>query len=382
MTTFGHHRSLAAVIALIGSLVTMPPPADGSVEFTEHFLELEPGSKFRLTFDVNRDNIPDAEATGPLRGRLDADLRLSDTGPSPILEAFRLRRITLRPDSRLDIVGTGNAAGFRASLVNASLHLGDGLGRTGTAAVVTSAATPGSFSWIQPNDNALASRGSLRARGAGGELDELLDLSQADLPSVPLAGSWQSANLGTSQRLTLRYTSNQKLRAIVPITVFIDVTIDATQPLIEPPAPVTYDSWTASAGVVGNAAAPDADQDGDGRPNLVEYGDATNPVSADTALALSCEFREGRPTFLFQRHENRTDLEYILEASDNLIDWKPIAAAVPGADAGGTAGSQVVEESLTSPGVWLVAVQDPAWRPDGPQRFARLVYSRRSPPSP
>lgn len=360
---------------LIAAVAAGLQPGLASVDFTEHYLDLSPASRFTLRFDVNSDNRIDAEVTGALQGRVDADLKLSDTGPAAVLEAFRLRRITLKPDADLSVVGTGAAAGFRARLVNASMHLGDGLGRTGTDASVTSSLTAGVFSWSQLNDNWLAARGSLRTRGAGGQLDELLDLSQAEATPVRLFGTWELLDLGTRSRLFLRYSGREKVRSIVPITVDMELIIDASRPLAAPPPPTTIAGWSAAAGLAGAAAAPGADPDGDGRVNLVEYGEATDPTRADaTPAPLLAEARDGQPVFVFVRHENRTDLEYRLETSADMRIWKPVAAAGPGADAGGIGGGVVVEETLNAPGVWRLVVRDPACFAGGPERFARLVF--------
>jgi hypothetical protein len=378
MSALGPGPTITRIGACLAVAAALAAPAAASVAFTQQYLDLEAGSRFRVSFDVNGDNRVDAEASGPLSGRLDAEVRLSDTGPAPILQAFRLRRLTVKPPPQLELIGTGAAAGFHARLVRTSLHLGDGLGRTGTDAVVNTSSTPNTFGWSQPNDNVLAARGSLRTRGPGGELDELLDLSEADLLPVPLSGTWQALDLGTRSRVSLRYTGNHRLGTFLPITIFIDISIEASQPLVPPPAPTTYANWAAASGLSGPQADAGADPDHDHRPNLAEYADATNPSAAEpVSPSLGVEMRDQRPTFVFVRHDNRTDLVYRLEVSDDLAVWKPLAVAVPDADAGGVAGGQVVEESLLAPGVWKLAAQDPEWRLPGPRRFARLVYEQR-----
>jgi hypothetical protein len=76
------------------------------------------------------------------------------------------------------------------------------------------------------------------------------------------------------------------------------------------------------------------DQDHDGRVNLVEYGFSLNPTQADgpetNSVLPRARMRDGHLTVEFQKLIAATDLEYIVEVSDDLVNWR--------------AGSQYVEE--------------------------------------
>jgi hypothetical protein len=73
-------------------------------------------------------------------------------------------------------------------------------------------------------------------------------------------------------------------------------------------------------------AANDADPDGDGWPNLGEYLLGGNPLNSDSAPGPLLSFVEvGDETFLsmqFSRLASAVDVDYILEVSNDLIEWE------------------------------------------------------------
>jgi hypothetical protein len=72
-------------------------------------------------------------------------------------------------------------------------------------------------------------------------------------------------------------------------------------------------------------SGPEADPDGDGRPNLAEYAFGTNPRAAD-AEAIQFTWVEGRTAVRFLRPSHALDLAYELLASDDLVSWSAVPA--------------------------------------------------------
>lgn len=81
-----------------------------------------------------------------------------------------------------------------------------------------------------------------------------------------------------------------------------------------------YDLWTAAAGLEGAAAAPDADPDGDGRPNLLEYALGASPLATDPDRTPRFELHDGYPRFTYHRVAD-PGLFYAVETSADLVDW-------------------------------------------------------------
>ena len=77
-------------------------------------------------------------------------------------------------------------------------------------------------------------------------------------------------------------------------------------------------------------ATPDADPDGDGRTNLVEWAVDSSPVSADRAPVLQLTAQADTVTLSFHRAD-RADLTLTLEQLLEGTTWTPLAAdAAPG----------------------------------------------------
>lgn len=110
--------------------------------------------------------------------------------------------------------------------------------------------------------------------------------------------------------------------------------------------PATLVEWRARYFIdpVSPAAADAADPDADGAPNLLEYALARAPHEAETVPGWQVtRDAEGRATFNFYRA--RGDVNYIVESSTDLIEWK-LLAINPGV-IGGTA--TVVDPEANSP---------------------------------
>jgi hypothetical protein len=105
---------------------------------------------------------------------------------------------------------------------------------------------------------------------------------------------------------------------------------------------------------LGVAAADDADPDGDGIPNLLEYALGLSPVSADTTVNAFAYDTDSSGRLRVGVVPLRDDLLHVVEFSGDLIDWPHRVLAA------GPAGVEVL-------------VHDPE---PGPRRFARLVIER------
>lgn len=97
----------------------------------------------------------------------------------------------------------------------------------------------------------------------------------------------------------------------------------------------SYARWGTA--LFGGAAEPQADPDGDGRSNLLEYALDGDPLTADrTAGDLSVVAGEGGDVGLVQVvRRGLPDIGWSFEYSDDLVDWRPMlgAASVSALDA-------------------------------------------------
>ena len=120
------------------------------------------------------------------------------------------------------------------------------------------------------------------------------------------------------------------------------------------------DAWAESLGLTGDAAAPTADPDADGTPNLLEYALGGDPVSAGRA-PVEAAVIEGRLALVFTRIAD-PGLVYTVEASDDLAQWSVLAA--PGNPSTG-------ETNIAGP-AFIVDTRELA---ASPRRFLRLRVS-------
>lgn len=88
-----------------------------------------------------------------------------------------------------------------------------------------------------------------------------------------------------------------------------------------------FELWAEAAALSGQAAEPNADNDGDGLANLLEYGFDRNPALADglggvvVSSLSTTPGAEGALELVFDRPAGREDLLYTVEVSQDLITW-------------------------------------------------------------
>lgn len=102
-----------------------------------------------------------------------------------------------------------------------------------------------------------------------------------------------------------------------------------------------YTAWTQTHAWQGRNSGPAGDPDHDGLPNLLEYALGHDPL-VRTARAHSGGWIDGVGLQL-SFHRARSELTYIVEASDDLVQWSPIATNP------GTVGETVVVDDIALP---------------------------------
>ena len=122
-----------------------------------------------------------------------------------------------------------------------------------------------------------------------------------------------------------------------------------------------YQLWQA-ANTIGDAGGPpDADDDGDGFPNVLEYAFGMDPAAPDASLAggpfIAIAGDEAIVTY--RRPLDRPDVIVRLENSPDLIDWSVVADEPAGAEAGQEIRRHAAPLSGENAGFYRLKV----WRP-------------------
>lgn len=143
---------------------------------------------------------------------------------------------------------------------------------------------------------------------------------------------------------------------------------------VDVPSPL--DSWrTAVWGTQSTSASAAllADADGDGRPNVVEFAEGTDPLKRDvsdpilfgSALVDGVEYR----TLTFTHNDAADDVLQKVQVSDDLIDWEEFNPT----------GQQLVAVEPGTPGHSRITVRDTVPLAEASHRFYRLrnyTYSK------
>jgi hypothetical protein len=88
-----------------------------------------------------------------------------------------------------------------------------------------------------------------------------------------------------------------------------------------------YELWATSFGLQGDAAAPAADPDGDGRSNFAEYAFGGNPGLADDPPVPQEISRSGTAvTWRYLRRAGDPALAFVHQYSSDLAEWLPLPA--------------------------------------------------------
>lgn len=99
-------------------------------------------------------------------------------------------------------------------------------------------------------------------------------------------------------------------------------------------------SWERQYFQIGAFIDPEADDDFDGIRTLIEYAwdlNPGNPDQIDDFLTIHIDPESRDLTGFFRRDPRATDLNYILEISENLRDWSPLVTSTLGAISSGPA---------------------------------------------
>ncbi len=134
--------------------------------------------------------------------------------------------------------------------------------------------------------------------------------------------------------------------------------------------PTAYEVWAASFNLTGADAYNQADPDGDGYLNLLEYALGSNPTSDTSNVKIRLVQTNGTNRLLLQRVNTATDVVYEVEGSysaANNAAWSVIASNVLG-----TWGGATVDDNNTG-AVHEVRVTDAA---TATNRFLRLRVTR------
>ncbi len=136
----------------------------------------------------------------------------------------------------------------------------------------------------------------------------------------------------------------------------------------------TAGNYLSSYNLTGNGAALTVDGEGDGIANLMEYAEGLDPTKSDVSGLPVVTLKDYSGTkylsMIFHRSSLATDITYIVEGSNNLVNWTALGTSAAG---GAASGPGFVTET-GGPPTYTVEVRDIVpFDPNGNiTRFIRL----------
>lgn len=108
-----------------------------------------------------------------------------------------------------------------------------------------------------------------------------------------------------------------------------------------------FATWIAASGLPGAHQGPEADPDGDGRNNLVEYALGSSPNAADAQAPFQLLYDQGQAVMHYSLRNDRPGMVLHIERSDTLApgSWSPVPSAALGIS--GNLQSRTAEASLS-----------------------------------
>ncbi len=201
-------------------------------------------------------------------------------------------------------------------------------------------------------------------------------VSDDALPGSPLAMNWMQVNGPSSLAITDAFSSSANAFGSVvgvyglrltasdgDVTSFADFSATLTG--------FTYAGWAAAHSLTGENAMETATPDNDGVPNLLKFATGLEPgapsqtrpaVLSESANHLVLQFSRLSPA----------PLNYVVEASQDLVTWTPVASLSSGV--GTWTGTAGVNETGTG-NLRAVNVTDSISIDSQPRRFLRLKVS-------
>jgi hypothetical protein len=146
-----------------------------------------------------------------------------------------------------------------------------------------------------------------------------------------------------------------------------------------------FEQWASAFALPSASASPEADPDGDGAPNLLEYAFARSPSTPDglgSAVNVAPVAAAGGAgvalELTFTRPSDLGDIRYVVEVSSDLLVWARGHAYGPGADnTSSTLPTNEIERTALPDGGERIRVRDrSAAGAGGGGRFIRLRVER------
>ncbi|MET0262360.1 MAG: putative Ig domain-containing protein [Rariglobus sp.] len=133
-------------------------------------------------------------------------------------------------------------------------------------------------------------------------------------------------------------------------------------------------AWSEARGLVNAPSLAQADADGDGWPNLIEYAFGSNPMVGDATVGPSFSFVEHDELIQleieFVRPLDRPDLTYTVEVSSDLASWVQGHAYGPTANNTEVDSTEQISRSFQADGGEKIRVRDVGGA--GEARFMRV----------